>query len=92
MPFNRNGIPGFFWTDLGVPRYRVQVPRPGTVPLCVRARQIARVTSYRSLNRFPLVDRLVFARQRAVILTREYGSGKIMPLEVQLEAMRLYWE
>ena len=30
-------------------------------------------------------------KKSAVILTREYDSGKIMPLEVQLEAMRLYW-
>jgi hypothetical protein len=30
-------------------------------------------------------------KRSAVFLTREYDSGKIMPLEVQLEAMRLYW-
>src|SRR5262245_143133 len=30
-------------------------------------------------------------KKSAVILTREYDSGKIMPLEVQLEAMRLHW-
>ena len=31
-------------------------------------------------------------KKSAVILTGEYDSGKIMPLEVQLEAMRLHWE
>jgi hypothetical protein len=30
-------------------------------------------------------------KRSAVILRQEYDSGKIMPLEVQLEAMRLYW-